>query len=138
MIKPEDREKFKEAFAKKDRFGTLVGAKFISVSDKECIFEYEPREEHFNPNGILHGGALFTVMDSSQGAFVHCILDPQYKFAATGTATIRYNAPVRGGTIRVRTWLKQIDRRKLFIASAAFDLSGKEVATMEEIWVAVA
>ena len=133
----EHARKHGETFAKKDRFGSLLGCKFVAVSKTECIYEYEPREEHFNPNGILHGGALFSAMDSSQGAFVHFILDPIYQYAATGTATIRFQAPVLKGTIRIRTWLKQIERRKLFIWSSAFDGQSKEVATLEEIWIAI-
>jgi uncharacterized protein (TIGR00369 family) len=132
-----DFQKFKEFFEKNDRLGSLLGGNLTSLSETECLYEYTPKEEHYNPNNILHGGALFTVMDSSQGAFVHSTLDPIYKFAATGTATIRFNAPVRKGTIKIRTWLKGTDRRKLFVNSSAFDEEGKEVATLEEIWIAV-
>lgn len=130
-------DKYKEFFEKNDRLGSLLGAKFVSVSNIECIYEYEPRPEHFNPNGILHGGALFTVMDSSQGAFVHHNLDPSFQYAATGTASIRFHAPVRSGLVKIRTWHKQTERRKIFICSSALDVAGKELATLEEIWIAV-
>ncbi len=127
---------FIKMFSSKDRLGHLLGAKLILLSKEECIFEYKVNPEHFNPNGILHGGALFSVMDSSQGAFLHFILDDSYKFAATGTATIKFLAPVLDGTLRIRTWLKGTERRKFFVNSTAQNESGIEIATLEEIWVA--
>ena len=44
------------------------------------------KAEHCNPSGILHGGALFSVMDSGRGAFVHYIIDEKWTYAATGGA----------------------------------------------------
>lgn len=119
-----------------DRFGSLLGGRPVALNGEECIYEYEVSPEHYNPNGILHGGALYSVMDSSQGIFVHFILEDSYKFAATGTATVKYLAPLTAGKIRVRTWLKGRERRKIFVSSSATDESGREVATLEEIWIA--
>ena len=70
----QDPENFKKFFAAHDRLGSLLGAKLVSLDQKECVYAYDPSPQHYNPNGILHGGALYTVMDSSQGAFVHFIL----------------------------------------------------------------
>lgn len=137
---PIDREKaetFLSAFASRDRMGALVGAIPVSITKDECIFEYVVRPEHNNPNDMLHGGALYSVMDSSQGAFVHFDLEERFKAAATGTATIKYLAPVFEGRIRVRTWMKDRDGRKLYVNSSATDESGREVATLEEIWIAI-
>ena len=124
-------------FLSNDKLGSLFGYQIIFISKEECIIEYESKKEHNNPNGMLHGGALFTVMDSGQGAFIHYILDEKYKFGAIGTATIRYLAPVTVGKIKVKTWLKEQVKRKFVICSTAIDESGKEVATLEEIWIAL-
>ncbi|MGZ3691348.1 MAG: PaaI family thioesterase, partial [Pseudobdellovibrio sp.] len=103
MIK--DRlEQYIEHFEKKDQLGSLFKMKIMKVDENECLCEYTVQEAHYNPNGILHGGALYSVMDSSQGAFIHLNLDPQFKYAATGTATIKYLAPVREGKVLIRTW----------------------------------
>lgn len=126
-----------QSFLKTDRMGALLGHKILSLTTGECLSEYEVRPEHFNPNGIVHGGALFTVMDSSQGAFVHFTLDVEkFKYAATGTATIKYLAPIKSGKILIKTKYKEIQNRKLFVLSEAFDESGRLVATMDEVWIA--
>lgn len=130
-------EEYMRAFAVKDRLGTLIGHRLISISPQECLSEYDVKPEHFNPNGNLHGGALYTAMDSAQGAFLHFALDPKFKYAATGTATIKYTAAVREGTIRLRTWLKETQNRKLFVSSVATDANGTVVAELEEIWIGI-
>lgn len=137
MKKESDLPKYSRRFIEKDRMGATMGARFVSLTLSECIFEYEVNESHFNPNGILHGGALYTVMDSAQGMFVHAILDEQYKAAATGTATIKYFAPVLKGVVKTVTTLKEINGRKLFIVSKAYDENGVLVADLEEIWIAL-
>lgn len=123
-------------FETNDCLGKVFGHKIISIDGVKCISEYQVDPLHFNPNGILHGGALYSVMDSAQGAFIHYILDEKFKYAATGTATIKYLAPVLSGKVTITTQLKEIQNRKHFINSVATDDSGKEVATLEEIWIA--
>lgn len=126
-----------ENFEKTDRLGGHFHPRILSLTESECLYEYTVDPAHFNPTGILHGGALYTIMDSSQGLFVHFILDESFKAAATGTATIKYLAPLTQGKVRIKTWLKEKSGRKLFVNSLATDESGKVVAELEEIWIAI-
>ena len=138
MDKHKDPAATARFFETKDRFGSMLGGRIVSLTADECIYEYVVKPEHFNPTGILHGGVLYGAMDSSQGCFIHYILDESiYRYAATGTATIKYLAPVTDGTIRIRSWLKGQERRKVFISSEATTTNGTLVATLEEIWVAI-
>lgn len=124
------------AFESSDRLGRVVGAKCISLSESRCIYEYQASSEHYNPNALLHGGALFTVMDSSQGMFMHYILDERFDCAVTGTATVRYEKSVGEGTVEVRTFLDRREGRKYVLRSEARQ-SGQRVATLDEIWIAL-
>ena len=124
------------AFEASDRLGRLVGAKCIALSDSECVYEYEVSSEHYNPNSVLHGGALFTVMDSSQGMFMHYILDERFAGAVTGTATVRYEKRVGEGIVEVRTFLDRHEGRKYILRSEATQ-HGQRVAVMDEIWIAL-
>jgi uncharacterized protein (TIGR00369 family) len=126
-----------QKFIANDRLGALLGARFVSLTPEECRYEYEAGEGHFNPGGTLHGGALFTVMDTSQGMFVFSLLDASFRVAATGTATIKYLAPVREGRVLVRTTLVKREGRKLFVHSDAVDAEGTAVAVLDEIWIAI-
>jgi acyl-coenzyme A thioesterase PaaI-like protein len=131
-----DAAEYLRVFSERDLFGTRVGHRYVSISRAECISEYTAQSEHTNPNGIVHGGALYSAMDSAQGAFMHFILDATFSFAATGTATIRYDAPLRDETVHIRTWLERSEGRKFFIASEA-KVADKRVALLNEVWIAV-
>ena len=130
-------QEFIRQFAAKDRMGALLGVRILSIGQEECVGEYTVSPAHFNPNGILHGGALYTALDSCQGAFVHFNLDPQWRAAATGTATIRYEAPVTAGRVTLRTWLERAEGRKLFVNSEAKSESGQLLASLAEIWITI-
>lgn len=136
-MEEQDISSYIRRFQDSDRLGAVFGYSVISLSRESCVIEYEVKQEHFNPNGTLHGGALFTVMDSSQGAFIHYILEDIYAYGATGTASIRYFLPLKEGKIKIRTSLKGRIRRKYIIESIALTESGAEAAVLEEIWIAV-
>ena len=137
MKNPEERSAFIERFLAGDRLGALLGARFVSLTSEECRYEYDATPDHHNPVDTLHGGALFTVMDSSQGMFAHSVLEDAYRAAVTGTATIKYLAPVYSGRISIRTWMTKREGRKLFISSEAVDAAGRKVAVLDEVWIAL-
>lgn len=135
MLSEIDKDKFVDIFQENDCLGALFGVIINSLTEEECISEYQVLAEHHNPNGVLHGGALYSVMDSSQGAFLHFNLPDEFKAAATGTATIKYLAPVYEGVIQVKTRLTGQDGRKFFVQSKATNDSGVEVAVLDEVWI---
>ena len=136
-MEEQDISSYIRHFQNNDRLGAFFGYSVISLSKESCLIEYQVKQEHFNPNGTLHGGALFTVMDSSQGAFIHYILEDSYAYGATGTATIRYFLPLKAGKIRIRTSLKERNHRKYIVESTALTEEDKTAAVLEEIWIAV-
>lgn len=132
-----DLENYINWFLAADQMGALLGVKCISLTSQECVYQYEVKPAHFNPLGTLHGGLLYSVMDSSQGMLMHLILDEEFDVAVTGTATIKYLGPSRAGIIRIRTILKERQNRKYFMTSIASDEAGKELAILEGIWIAI-
>jgi uncharacterized protein (TIGR00369 family) len=119
-----------------DRLGAMIGARCVSLSESECVYAYDVSPQHYNPNAVLHGGTLFTVIDSSQGMFMHYILDERFTCAVTGTATVRYEKPVREGTVEIRTFLDRQEGRKYVLRSEASQ-NGERVAWLEETWIAL-
>ena len=69
-----------------------------------CSAALEVRPELLNPNGVLHGGALFSMADTAMGAALHMTLAPG-EFCATVEIKIHFLQPVTKGTIRARTRL---------------------------------
>jgi len=64
----------------------------------------EVRPGLLNPNGVVHGGALFTMADSAMGAALHTTLAP-LEYCATVEIKIHFLQPVTRGKIRCRTRL---------------------------------
>jgi uncharacterized protein (TIGR00369 family) len=61
----------------------LVGFHGTYVMPGRVVFAYEPREEHYNPLGSVHGGILTTVLDTVMGCAVQSLLE-----AGVGFTTI--------------------------------------------------
>ncbi len=64
------------------------------------------RPELLNPNGVVHGGALFAMADTAMGAALHTTLAPG-EFCATVEIKIHFLQPVSKGKIRCSTRLVQ-------------------------------
>ncbi len=52
----------------------LVGLRSTYVMPGRVVFEYEPREEHYNGLGAVDAGILTTVLDSAMAAAVQSLL----------------------------------------------------------------
>ena len=52
----------------------LLGMRFIAVSDGSATFEMPARPELYNPNNVVHGGALASLADSAMGLAVFSTL----------------------------------------------------------------
>ncbi len=61
----------------------LLGFAPTFVSPGLVAFGYEPREEHYNTHGTIHGGVLATLLDTAMGCAVQSVLD-----AGVGYATV--------------------------------------------------
>ena len=59
---------------------------------------------HLNPNGVLHGAALYAMADTGMGAAVFPTLAPG-ELCATIEIKINYFKPVHGGLLTCRTTL---------------------------------
>ena len=70
----------------------------------------EVRPALLNPNGVVHGGALFTMADTAMGAALHTTLVPG-EYCATIEIKIHFLQPVTEGRIRCRTRLVHRGRR---------------------------
>jgi uncharacterized protein (TIGR00369 family) len=54
----------------------LVGFEPSFVMPGRVVFAYEPREDHYNTLGAVHGGILTTVLDTVMGCAVSSKLEP--------------------------------------------------------------
>ncbi len=81
-----------------------------------------------NPNGVLHGGVVYTLVDYCMGSAVQPDL-PEGQHCATIEVKIYYLAAVRGGTLTASTEVIKLGRNIAFTESKVVDANGKLVAT---------
>jgi uncharacterized protein (TIGR00369 family) len=61
----------------------LLDFELVDVAVGRASFSARPREQHYNPIGVVHGGFAATLLDSAMGAAVHSTLP-----AGSGYATL--------------------------------------------------
>jgi len=75
-----------------------------------CSAALDVRPELLNPNGVVHGGALFSMADTVMGAALFTTLAPG-EYCATIEIKIHFLQPVAKGKIRCTTRVVQRGRR---------------------------
>ena len=55
-------------------FSALLGFRVVRADAEGAVLESEPRPEHLNGGGIVHGGYLSALLDSATGHAVHARL----------------------------------------------------------------
>ena len=91
-------------------------------------------ERHVGAPGIVHGGAVATVIDDLYGFLLYLVGTP----AVTRQLTVDYLAPVLiGTTYRLEGSVTSREGRKLFVAARLTAPDGRTVATSTAVFVTV-
>jgi len=93
-------------------FSALLGFRYVSIDDTEALVEATPGPQHSNGGGIVHGGFVASLLDTTTGWAVHARvaegtaaphvhLSVQYvRAATTGTTLVcRGRCVMAGGRI---------------------------------------
>ena len=85
-------------------FAALLGIRRVEMRDGRARFELRVDRQHLNPHGVVHGGALYTLVDYAMGGAVTCGL-ARGEQCATLEIKINYLAPVSEGLIGAEAWV---------------------------------
>jgi acyl-CoA thioesterase len=78
-------------------FSALLGFRYIVVDDNEAVVEADPGPEHCNGGGIVHGGFLASLLDTTTGWAVHA-RTPTGAAAPHVHLTVQYIRAAKPGT----------------------------------------
>lgn len=101
------------------------GFKISKLTDEECILEYEIKESGLNPMGMVHGGILFGLADTSAGALSFYT----GRKCVTTSATMNYLNPAKEGKVYARATALKIGNRIGYYDVVITDDNGKVIAT---------
>lgn len=107
-------------------FADLVGFSVTERTEKHCVTELSLEKKHLNPNGVVHGGVLYTLADTGMGGALMAAL-PEGHYCATIEIKIAYFRPAKEGTVRCITELVHLGRRTASLESR-LELEGKTLA----------
>ena len=91
-------------------FAELVGFEIFPESDGTATAKLTISEHHLNPNGVVHGGALFTLVDTVMGASLMQRLD-EGDICATLQISMNFLRPVVGGLVECEAKVVNKGRR---------------------------
>lgn len=111
----------------------LLGVEGFEIDgDGEVTASLELGEEHRNPSGLVHGGVIFSLIDSAIAAAVlHTLEDDEWM--ATQSSTIDFLRPAKG-KITARARVDRRGRMTAYAAGEAMNEEGRVVAKTSAIW----
>jgi len=86
---------------------SLLNFELVELSEGHAIFAVEPKEFHYNPIGVVHGGLAATLLDSAMGCAVHSTLPAGVGYT-TLEIKVNFVRPITSDTGRVRAEAKLI------------------------------
>lgn len=127
-------------------FETFFFARFLDLSfdylpleaasaDKEiCRIRFPVADFLFNPQGVLHGGVIASVMDISMGHLIRKVSGP----GATIEMKVQFLRPVGAGDAVCEGRFLRRGRDLCFMESRLWDVAGKLSAAATATWKAPA
>lgn len=110
-------------------FGKLVGFQPVEAEEGMVVFEGVPNENHYNPQGIVHGGFAASILDSCLGCAIETMLDADTSYT-TVELKVNYVRAMTAETGKVRATGKVIHagRRMATSEGRLVDRNGRLLA----------
>ncbi|WP_300650281.1 PaaI family thioesterase [Pseudomonas sp.] len=99
-----------EEVGKSSAFGRLLGLEIVTAAGGEAVLRLSMHDGLRNLHGKLHGGALFSLIDSAMGQASHSLTDGTPS-SVTLECKVNYIRPVSEGDLLCRAWLLHSGRR---------------------------
>ena len=126
-IPAEELERLRELFLSVP-FVRLLGLEFVGAERGSAAFAVDVREDLTRMSGILHGGAVFSLLDTTAACAVHTILEPGDR-TVTVDLTIHFLRTFSSGRLHARARVLRAGRRIAFLSVEATDPAGVLIAT---------
>jgi acyl-CoA thioesterase len=126
-LNAEEMARLREAFARVP-FARLLGMEFVSAERGAATFALDVREELMRMGGLMHGGAIVSLLDSAAAFAVHTLLAP-HASTVTIDLTVHFLRPATSGRVEGRARVLREGRRVVIILAEATNSEGALIAT---------
>jgi len=76
----------------------------------EAVAALDVGDRHLNPNGVVHGGVVFTLVDTAMGRATMSVLE-EGRICASIEVAVRYLRPITGGRLVATASVLRAGRR---------------------------
>ena len=105
----------------------FLGMDMEVVEPGHAVTRLRVGETHLNPNGVVHGGVLFTMIDTGMGLAAVTVLDGDR--CASIEVHLRFLSPATLGLVEAHSTVVRRGRRVVHVESRVHDDAGTLVAT---------
>lgn len=125
-ITPEVLQKIREKF-EYNHFPRLVGIEIDSMETGRARLSLEVTEKHLQLQGIMHGGAIATLIDTAVAFAIVSVSEPGARFS-TVELKVNYLSAIKEGRVIADAWLVRDGRRIVVAECDVFDAAGQLAA----------
>ena len=123
----EDLARLREIFARVPYVG-LLGLEFVGAERGAATFALEVRDELTRMGGIMHGGAVVSLLDTAAAFAVHTVVGADTR-TVTVDLTVHFLRPASDGRIEALARVLRRGRNVCVLSVEARDSSAQIVAT---------
>ena len=123
----EEVARLREAFARV-AYARLLGIEIVRLSRGEAVLSLPVRADLTRMEGLLHGGALASLLDTASAFAVLTLLGGSTQTVSVDL-TIQFLRPVTYGAVEARAMVLRAGRRVVTVSIEATNAAGKAVAT---------
>ncbi len=117
-------------------YARLLEIKLAEIDSGTATLKMPVRKKLTQNHGVVHGGAMASLIDSATAFAIISLLEPQEK-VTTVDLTISYLRPVTNGTLHCAAKVVRSGRRLLVVSAEVFDDAQKLVATALSTYIRI-
>lgn len=134
-LSPAQQQRLEHAIASVP-YAALLGIKLVRATAGEASLSLPIRHELTQNQGVVHGGAIASLLDTATAFSILTLLAPEER-VTTVDLTISYLRPVTKGLVTAHARVLRQGRRLFSVTADATDLDGTLIATALSTYIKV-
>ncbi len=117
-------------------FARFLGLELEDVASGTATLAVKVRKELMQNQGVVHGGAIASLIDTATALAIISLLDPKER-VSTVDLTISYLRPAKGGRLKAVAKVVRAGRRLFVVTAEVFDTQGKLISTALSTYIKI-
>jgi uncharacterized protein (TIGR00369 family) len=115
--------------SKGEGFRELIGTELSSAEEGRAVVSLRAEERHLNPNGTVHGGVVYTLVDVSMAEALRTMIEGDER-PVTIEIKVNYLEPGRPGTLTSTAQVRKGGKRLTIVEAEVTQEDDNEVVAL--------